>query len=78
MSASSSIEQRLIRYHARFALVEVLIGIIAAGWQAVAGWAKDLVASQHRAWTRRELRRLSDRTLRDIGLERSDIDQLFR
>jgi uncharacterized protein YjiS (DUF1127 family) len=35
-----------------------------------------------RAWaaarTRSELRTLSDRTLRDIGLERGQIDALFR
>jgi uncharacterized protein YjiS (DUF1127 family) len=28
--------------------------------------------------TRAELRRLSDRTLRDIGLSRAEIDSLFR
>jgi uncharacterized protein YjiS (DUF1127 family) len=35
-----------------------------------------------RSWavarTRSELRALSDRTLRDIGLERGEIDSLFR
>lgn len=36
----------------------------------------------HRAWTaareRRELHELSDRTLKDIGLSRAQIDALFR
>ncbi len=78
MNASSSIDQRLTRYHARFALVEALIGIIAAGWQAVAGWGAALAASRRRALSRRELHRLSEHSLRDIGLDRSDIDRLFR
>ena len=77
MQAASSIDQRLIRYHARFALVEVLIGIIAAGWVAVAGWGAAIAEHQRRAAARRELRRLSDHCLRDIGLDRNQIERLF-
>ncbi len=78
MQAANSIDQRLTRYHARFALIEVLVGIVATGWHAVANWFAALAASRRRALSRRELHRLSDRSLRDIGLERSDIDRLFR
>ena len=42
---------------------------------------RNLLLSAHRAWNaaraRNELRQLSDRTLKDIGLSRGDIDQLF-
>ena len=40
-----------------------------------------LLLTAHRAWTaaraRNELRQLSDRTLKDIGLTRGEIDRLF-
>ncbi len=39
---------------------------------------KRLVAAWAAARTRDELRGLSDRTLRDIGLSRAEIDSLFR
>ena len=41
---------------------------------AVADWAR----ARSKAATRRELHGLSDHTLRDIGLHRSQIDGLFR
>lgn len=78
MNATSSIDQRLIQYHARFALVEVLIGILATGSRVLSGWFERAAEAQRAAQARRELRGLDDRYLRDIGLERNDIDRLFR
>ena len=56
-----------------------------AGWgrmEHVASTFWKLCLAAHRAWNagraRNELRLLSDRTLRDIGLDRAQIDNLFR
>jgi len=47
-------------------------------WAPVARWATAIERARQNAIARRELSRLSDRFLRDIGLERSQIDGLFR
>ena len=52
-------------------LVEVLERALAAGWRAVALWHKRRRAVQ-------ELRALDDRSLRDIGLGRSEIECAVR
>ena len=78
MHGTSSIDQRLVRYHARFALVEVLIGFIAAAWRMLSGWLEGIAQIQRQEQARRELRGLDDRFLRDIGLDRNQIDRLFR
>ena len=78
MEASSSIALRRMQNHAGFALIEALIELAAAGWQALARQAEAIAERQRQARARRELSSLSDHFLRDIGLERNQIDRLFR
>ena len=74
MEAGSTVYQRTRQ---RYALVEILIELGIAGWQAAARAAGVLERSRRRAQARRELRSLSDRSLADIGLDRHQIDRLF-
>lgn len=64
--------------HAGYARLETVAEAAAAAVRALwKGWLKI-----HSAWNaaraRNELRALSDRTLKDIGLSRGQIDSLFR
>jgi len=61
-----------------YATGEAISALIAAGWQRFAQWLDAVAQAQGRARARRELHYLSDRHLRDIGLERNEIDRLFR
>ncbi|MGQ0510258.1 MAG: DUF1127 domain-containing protein [Betaproteobacteria bacterium] len=56
------------------ALAAALAGALSSACDTVAAWAQ----ARGKAATRRELHGLSDHTLRDIGLHRSQIDGLFR
>jgi|SRR5215471_7155620 len=68
-------QARLARAHALHklwrGLVEVPERALVAGWRAVALWRKRRRAVQ-------ELRALDDRSLRDIGLGRSEIESAVR
>ena len=79
MDASSSTIRRRALGHAGYAFTEVLAethrGRLA---RPVARRSRAFAESQRRAQARRELHHLSDHTLKDIGLERCDIDGLFR
>jgi len=55
-------------------LAAALASALATACDTVAAWAE----ARGKAATRRELHGLSDHTLRDIGLHRSQIDGLFR
>lgn len=77
MEASNSIAGRRMRNHAGYALVEGLAELAAAGGRALARMAAAIAERQRRAQARRELHGLSDHFLRDIGLERQQIDRLF-
>lgn len=55
-------------------LAAALASTLSAACETVAAWAE----ARGKAATRRELHGLSDHTLRDIGLHRSQIDGLFR
>ena len=74
METSSVVYQR---NRQRYALVEILIELGVAGWQAVSRLAEELERMRRQAQAHRELRSLSDRSLRDIGLDRHQIDRLF-
>ena len=78
MNAGDTTINRRMQYHAGYALVEVLVEWVAAGWQAL---SRAMAQRRRRKAAQRrrgcELRRLSDRMLRDIGLERDQIDRLF-
>jgi uncharacterized protein YjiS (DUF1127 family) len=75
MEAGSTVYQRTRQRYAL--LVEILIELGLAGWQAVAHAAGALERMRRQAQARRELRSLSDRSLADIGLDRHQIDRLF-
>ena len=64
--------------HAGFGRLETIIGASAAAvrrlWQALRATHRSFQASR----ARHELHALSDRTLKDIGLTRGQIDSLFR
>jgi len=77
MNAGDTTINRRMQYHASYALVEVLVEWVAAGWQALSRAMASAAAARQRRQARLELRRLSDRMLRDIGLERDQIDRLF-
>jgi uncharacterized protein YjiS (DUF1127 family) len=77
MEAGNLIQQPIPR-RAGYALVEVLVELLVTGWQTAAGWMIAYAAARRRRQARLELQHLSDRFLKDIGLERSQIDRLFR
>jgi len=52
--------------------------LLGAGWRALAKLRAALAEAQRMARTRRELHALSDHFLRDIGIDRRQIDRLFR
>ena len=78
MEASSSLAARRIQGSAGYALVIVLVELAAAGYRALARGLAALTAAQRQAQARSELLTLSDRSLKDIGLSRSDINRMFR
>lgn len=78
MEGSGTLHDRRLRQHAGYALIDVLLELAGSGARAVLRWLAAASAAQARAQARRELQWLSDRSLRDIGLQRSDIERLFR
>ena len=78
MEGCSTINGRRIQHHAGYALIEVFAGLCAAAWKGIAAGVEAFAKSQRQARARRELSNLSDHFLRDIGVERHDIDRLFR
>jgi len=78
MEGSSTIYERRMQTHAGYALIEVLAGLFSAAWDAVSRRLAAFAAAQRQARARRELRNLSDHFLRDIGINRHEIDRLFR
>jgi len=78
MDASTTINGRRLQPPAGYVIIEGITELCAAGWRGLSKLATAFSAYQRRAQARDELRRLSDRSLKDIGLERSEIDRLFR
>ena len=77
MEACSSIAARRSQSPAGYALVIVLVELAAAGYRAIARVAAAVAAAQRSAKARSELLALSDRSLRDIGLTRCEVERLF-
>ena len=77
MEGTSSAFVRRIPAHAGYARIQVFAEFIAAGWRILSGWAAAFAAAQRSARSRHELHNLSDRSLKDIGLDRHQIDRLF-
>jgi uncharacterized protein YjiS (DUF1127 family) len=78
MASSSTIIERRMQGHAGYAFIEGIAELVAAGWRAASGRIAAFAESRRQAQARRELHDLSDRQLRDIGLERQQIGRLFR
>jgi len=78
MEGSSTIYGRRIQHHAGYALIEVLAGLCSAAWSGITAGVEAFAESQRQARARRELSNLSDHFLRDIGVDRHQIDRLFR
>jgi uncharacterized protein YjiS (DUF1127 family) len=64
--------------HASFARFEVLGSLLSAAAEKIWAWLVARADAARSAAVRRELHRMSDHYLRDIGLTRTDIDALFR
>jgi len=78
MDGSTTINGRRLQPPVGYVLIEGLTEFFKAGWRGLSKLATAFAAYQRRARAREELRRLSDRSLKDIGLQRSEIDRLFR
>jgi len=78
MDGSTTINGRRLQPPVGYVIIEGLTEFFAAIWRGLSRLAGAFAAYQRRARARDELRRLSDRSLKDIGLERSQIDRLFR
>jgi uncharacterized protein YjiS (DUF1127 family) len=78
MERNSTVYGRRPQDYPGYALAETLVERIAAGWRALARWFDAAEQVRRRAQARRDLHRLSDHSLKDIGLERGQIDSLFR
>jgi uncharacterized protein YjiS (DUF1127 family) len=77
MEGTSSIQTRG-HGHAGYVLIDSVIELGSAAFQAISSAVQAFIAAQAMAKARRELHGLSDRSLRDIGIERCDIDGIFR
>ena len=78
MEGTSTINGRRIQHHAGYALIEVLAALCSAAWSGFVAGVEAFAKSQRQARARRELSNLSDHFLKDIGVERHQIEQLFR
>ena len=78
MERNSTVYGRRPRDYPAYAFAEMVAEWIAARWRAMSRWMDVAAQAQRRAQARRDLHRLSDHSLKDIGLERGQIDGLFR
>ena len=81
MEGSSSIQMRIHspKLSMRgYALVDIVLELAVSAGRAAARLAAQAIAHQRQVRARNELQNLSDHFLRDIGIDRSDIDRMFR
>ena len=77
MEGSSSLQVRLPA-HAGYALVDIVVELAVSAGRATVRLAREAVEHQRQVRARSELQALSDHFLRDIGIERGDIERMFR
>lgn len=77
MEDTTTINLRRVQYLEALALIERIAAAGTAAWRAIPRLLAAIAKRQERARARIELHRLSDHMLRDIGLERGQIDRLF-
>ena len=78
MEDTTTINLRRVQYLEAFVLAEKIAAMAVAACGAISRMFAAISRRQERARARLELHRLSDHMLRDIGLERGQIDRLFR
>ena len=78
MEETSGIHFRRMQFHASHAFFEVFAGLAAASWQTLSRWGAAYLRRRREARLREEFRGMSDHFLKDIGLTRGQIDQMFR
>ena len=67
-----------INKHPGFVVAETLIGAASAAGRGIWSVLVRIAEAHRKEMMRRELERLSDRMLKDIGLSRGQINGLFR
>jgi uncharacterized protein YjiS (DUF1127 family) len=77
MEGSSTLVRRMPT-HAGYAIIDAVFELVAAARRPVAAALARAAEAKRQAIARRELRQLSDHALRDIGLDRADIEGMFR
>lgn len=75
---TTTLNLRRMQFLSAFVLLEAIIGRGVAAWRLIERPFAAFAERQRQARARNELHRLSDHTLKDIGLERGQIDRLFR
>jgi len=78
MEGTGILNPRPLPRPAGYALLEILVELGTGAARATGRWLAAAAEERRRAAARHELALLSDRSLRDIGLAREDIDRLFR
>lgn len=78
MEDTTTLNLRRIQYLEVYVLIERIIALGVAAWREAARVFAAISERQQRARARLELHQLSDHVLRDIGIERGQIERLFR
>jgi uncharacterized protein YjiS (DUF1127 family) len=78
MEGTSSLYAQRVQPIAGYALVEVIAELAVGACRFLARQGAAFMKSRREAQARAELQNLSDHFLRDIGLDRQQIDRLFR
>ena len=78
MEDASTIRGSRPTAHAGYAVIEALAAMAVDAALAVRRWASGALRARRTAAIRREMLGMSDHFLRDIGLNRSQVDRLFR
>ena len=73
----TTINQRRLQPPASVLFVDFVVTLAQAAKRTLLRPTSALEAARRNRQARRELRRLSDRILKDIGLERDQVDRLF-